>query len=120
MDANQHTLIFFIDKASPVIDDLEKSNIRYVRRILTYTTQPDYLDPTLTRGDTHLPELDLRDEHYLLLVYLDVWQRHITSLDDQRIREVALAGPDTTTRIQTLWQVKILPITLPGELLEKI
>jgi hypothetical protein len=40
------------------------------------------------------------------MVYLDVWQRHITTLDDKGIREVALGGPDTATRIQTIWQAK--------------
>jgi hypothetical protein len=44
------------------------------------------------------------------LVYLDVWQRHVTALEDVRLREVALGGPDTTTRIQTVWQVKLLPL----------
>src|SRR5215210_5364225 len=29
------------------------------------------------------------------LVYLDVWERHITALDDPLLREVALGGPDT-------------------------
>jgi hypothetical protein len=45
------------------------------------------------------------------IVYLDVWRRHITAQDDPRIREVALGGPDTTTRVQTVWQVKVLPIS---------
>src|SRR5690242_6135728 len=45
------------------------------------------------------------------LVYLDVWQRHITAFEDASLREIALGGIDTTTRIQTIWQVKLLPIT---------
>ncbi len=44
------------------------------------------------------------------LVYLDVWQRHLTALDDPEIREVALGGPDTATRAKIIWQVKILRI----------
>lgn len=48
------------------------------------------------------------------LVYLDVWQRHVTALDDRLLREVALGGPDTTTRIKTVWQVKVLPIAQTG------
>ncbi len=40
------------------------------------------------------------------LFYLDVWQRHITVLEDASIREVALGGPDTTTRSKIIWQVK--------------
>jgi hypothetical protein len=50
------------------------------------------------------------------IVYLDVWQRHITALDDPHIREVALGGPDTSTRAQTVWQVNILP--LPSDILQ--
>src|ERR1700754_3358193 len=47
------------------------------------------------------------------LVYLDVWQRHVTALEDQAIREVALGpqGPDTTTRVKTVWQVKTIKLT---------
>jgi hypothetical protein len=41
------------------------------------------------------------------LLYLDVFQRHIITLDDKEIREVALGGPDTATRVQTIWQAKI-------------
>jgi hypothetical protein len=41
------------------------------------------------------------------LIYLDVWQRHITYVEDPALREVALGGPDTTTRVKTLWQVKV-------------
>jgi hypothetical protein len=41
------------------------------------------------------------------LLFLDVWQRHIIALDDKEIREVALGGPDTATRVQTIWQAKV-------------
>lgn len=49
------------------------------------------------------------------IVYLDVWKRHITALDDTHIREVALGGPDTASRVQTVWQVGILPVIPPRE-----
>jgi hypothetical protein len=42
------------------------------------------------------------------IIYLDVWSRHITGLDDPSIRETALGGPDTASRIKTVWQVKAL------------
>jgi len=42
------------------------------------------------------------------LVYIDVWQREVTVLEDPSLREIALGGPDTTTRIQTAWQVRVL------------
>jgi Family of unknown function (DUF6519) len=40
------------------------------------------------------------------LVYLDVWERHISAIEDDSIREVALGWPDTTTRAQVISQVK--------------
>lgn len=42
------------------------------------------------------------------LFYLDVWLREVTWLEDPDLLEVALGGIDTTTRIQTVWQVKFL------------
>ncbi|HYT16138.1 MAG TPA: DUF6519 domain-containing protein [Burkholderiales bacterium] len=41
-------------------------------------------------------------------VYLDVWERHISWVEDDRIREVALNGPDTCTRAKVIWQVKAM------------
>lgn len=47
------------------------------------------------------------------LIYLDVWTRHVTSLEDPQLREVALSGPDTTTRTQTVWQLRLLKLDQP-------
>lgn len=41
------------------------------------------------------------------LVYLDVWERHVNSLEDNEIREIALGGPDTCTRSQVAWEIRI-------------
>jgi len=49
------------------------------------------------------------------VAYLDVWERHITALDDPLLREPALGGPDTATRIKTVWQVRVLPIASVGD-----
>jgi photosystem II stability/assembly factor-like uncharacterized protein len=46
------------------------------------------------------------------LMYLDAWQRHISALEAPPIREVALGGPDTTTRAQTVAQVRALTLPL--------
>jgi Family of unknown function (DUF6519) len=46
----------------------------------------------------------------LYLGFLEVWRRHITALDDNEIREVALGGPDTATRLRTMAQVKFLKV----------
>lgn len=42
------------------------------------------------------------------LVYLDVWERELTYLEDPGLIDQALAV-DTGTRVQTVWQVKVLP-----------
>src|SRR5207244_5745741 len=41
------------------------------------------------------------------LVYLDVWQREVTYLENPDLVEKAV-GVDTTTRLQTVWQVRVL------------
>jgi Family of unknown function (DUF6519) len=40
------------------------------------------------------------------LLYLDVWEREVTALEDDAIRESALGGPDTTTRAEIVWRVR--------------
>src|SRR4029079_14167746 len=45
--------------------------------------------------------------HGITVVYLDVWQREGTVFEEDRLREPALDGPDTATRVQTAWQVKV-------------
>ncbi len=64
------------------------------RRCLTYATQTHYPTPTLPQDGSYL-------------VYLDVWPRHVSATEDPAIREIALGGPDTATRLQTVWQVKL-------------
>ncbi|HEY9852412.1 MAG TPA: DUF6519 domain-containing protein [Leptolyngbyaceae cyanobacterium] len=75
-----------------------------LRRFITYTTQPDYPNPEFIT-ETNPPQLKLENANYL--IYLDVWQRHITAIDDRHIRETVLGDADTATRSQTVWQVKI-------------
>jgi hypothetical protein len=55
-----------------------------------------------------------KQDRTLAIAYLDVWRRHITALDDAHLREVALGGPDTTTRLKTVWQVRLLPVSTRG------
>lgn len=63
---------------------------------LDYAEQPYYPQP---------PELPAGGPH---LVYLDVWQREVTYLQYPDLVEKAI-GIDTTGRMQTVWQVKVLP-----------
>jgi hypothetical protein len=81
----------------------------------TYSTQPSLPNPeftSLSSPPASPPSgpvpLHLDDGHYV--VFLDVWERERTALDDDRIREVALGGPDTAARLQTVFQIRILRV----------
>jgi|SRR5271157_312291 len=76
----------------------------------TYLTQPDWLSSplgtTLAGLGPTLP--DLKDgETRVDQVYIDVWRRVISAIEDPHLREVALGGPDTAERIKLVWQVKV-------------
>ncbi len=59
----------------------------------------------LITGQPDLPHFTLPTTAGVYIAYLEAWLRHIISLDDESIREVALGGPDTCTRAKTVWQV---------------
>jgi hypothetical protein len=71
-------------------------------------------DVLVTQQSEFLPNYKPTKTAGEYLAYLDVWQRHVTALEDELIREVALGGPDTATRTQTVWQVRLIgPLTAP-------
>ena len=76
---------------------------------LAYEAQPDL------PGTTPWADLLAKSKATAALAYLDVWERHITPLDDPLLREVALGGPDTATRVKTVWQVRLLPIAIVND-----
>jgi hypothetical protein len=87
---------------APSIEKFKDVKELQLRRITTYLTQPDYPSPD---------PIKFQDNQFYL-VYLDVWERHISYLEDEgdlNIREVALGGPDTATRTKVVWQVKVMP-----------
>jgi hypothetical protein len=65
---------------------------------VSYLHQPFYPDP---------PPLPAGAK----TVYLDVWDREVTYIEDPDILEKALGGPDTATRRQTVWQVRAVAPT---------
>jgi hypothetical protein len=70
----------------------------------TYAGQADYpldADDPLAKSP--------QDNPPTFLAYLDVWERHITPIEDDAIREVALGGPDTCNRARLVWQVRVAP-----------
>lgn len=71
----------------------------------SYYTQPHL---RLNSTKNPLPKLPF-------LVYLDVWERHVTWFEEENenqisIRESALRGRDTTTRTQIIWQLRLLTL----------
>jgi photosystem II stability/assembly factor-like uncharacterized protein len=67
---------------------------------VTYAAQPYLPSP---------PPLEpAADKRHLL--YLEAWERHLTAIEQPRLREEALGGPDTCTRTQTVWQVRARPL----------
>ena len=48
-------------------------------------------------------------------VYLDVWERHVTAGEQRAdvfpsLREPALGGPDTASRVRVVWQIKLASV----------
>jgi uncharacterized protein DUF6519 len=64
-------------------------------------------EPVDYKGQPYLPDPPPLPSGGPHLAYLDVWQREVTYLEDPDLVEKAI-GVDTSTRLQTVWQVKIL------------
>lgn len=77
----------------------------YVQGILC---EKDVLERVDEQED--LPDYQLPSAAGTYLAYLDVWERHLTHLEDPEIRDVALGGPDTTTRAKVVAQVKLIKV----------
>jgi len=97
-DANQPVLNiskgrYYVDGILVEIDD-----------DVDYAHQPAWTAP---EDDPLLERLTSRagDDFWL---YADVWERHITWIEDDSIRESALGGPDTSTRTKVMWRVRAI------------
>lgn len=80
--------------------------VQRVRPVYSYATQPHDPEPPNTTVADDMRSLDgtVVPE---FVVYLDVWTHHLTAVEEESIREIALGGPDTTTRTQTVWRVRL-------------
>jgi hypothetical protein len=83
---------------------------RMLRRVSTVLFQPDYPEFSFPTVLPTQPSV-LSTETGVYLAYLDLWQHHITALEDPNIKEIALGGPDTTTRTKTVCQVKLARVS---------
>jgi Family of unknown function (DUF6519) len=70
---------------------------------LGYNQQPYLVNPNPV--DSALISQLSSQNSSAIQVYLQVWQRLVTALDDACLREPALGQADTTTRLQTVWRV---------------
>ncbi len=67
-----------------------------------YSLQPDLPNPPAIPG--------LLADAPIGLAYLEVFKRHLTYHDQDGMRDPALNGVDTTTRLRTTWQVRVVPL----------
>src|SRR5579875_79895 len=81
---------------------------------LTLSTQPFLIDPNLNESEM-LTELRRSQGQASIRIFLQVWQRLVTALDDPCLREPALGQADTTARLQTVWRV-VASLVAPANL----
>ncbi|MGH8082724.1 MAG: DUF6519 domain-containing protein [Lysobacter sp.] len=75
-----------------------------------FTPQPDSKDNSSGDPLRRWLEASNRDDEQRFWVYLKVWERHVTSVEMPSLREVALGGPDTCSRMQVVWQVRAMAV----------
>jgi hypothetical protein len=74
---------------------------------LKLSLQDDWLQQTA--ADRPTPQ-----DGVLGLVYLEAWQQPVTAIEDTELVEVALGGPDSSTRLRTMWRVKVADASDPS------
>ncbi len=95
--ANYDNMQLTIDNFPPALTNAAAGR---ARRAASYLNQPYWQPAALTAPQQ---------------LYLDVWERLITCLEDDEIREVALNGVDTAARTKIIWQVKACdPLPAPN------
>lgn len=78
--------------------------------------QPYAPAPELANNNDGLTDLISSD----FIVYLECWERHVNSIQRPEIKEIALGGPDTSSRMEIAWQVRVLTNNLFEKYVENI
>jgi hypothetical protein len=78
----------------------------------TVATQP--YAPTPGNG------FDLADPPPGFVVWLDVWERHLSAIEAPTILDLALEGVDTATRAQVVWQLRLTDSAALGPQLDAL
>jgi uncharacterized protein DUF6519 len=78
----------------------------------TFATQP--YAPTPGNG------FDLAEPPPAFVVWMDVWERHLSATEAPSILDVALDGIDTATRAQVVWQLRLTDTAVLGPQLDTL
>ena len=68
----------------------------------TYQLQPDWLELFGSPTAVNPPAANRND-----LVYLETWMQPVAAVEDSELFEVALGGPDTSTRMKQMQQIRL-------------
>ena len=68
----------------------------------TYQLQPDWLELFGSPTAVNPPAANRTD-----LVYLETWMQPVAAVEDSELFEVALGGPDTSTRMKQMQQIRL-------------
>lgn len=77
-----------------------------------YHLQKDWLQ---NGADTTDPILAIPTGARFDFAWLETWQQPVSAIEDSELLEVALGGPDTSTRIRNLRRVHVLPNVVNGD-----
>lgn len=76
-----------------------------------YHLQKDWLQQGAGAGDRPVMPPGVRFD----LAYLEAWQQPVSAIEDSELLEVALGGPDTSTRVRNLRRVRVLSGVAGGD-----
>ena len=80
---------------------------------LPYSAQPGYPFDQFTT-------VEALAQSRAFIVYLDVWERHVSAYEADGMRETALGWIDTASRMQLVWQVKVVPNSEDLDVLDEL
>ena len=109
-DPDSITPSFYTITINESLSGFNAASTIWLQRIVTFTSQPFLYsgsEPTVEASPLRANGLQLSDGDYAIV--LEAWQTEVNALEDPHIREVALGGPDTAVRLQTKWQVQVVP-----------
>ena len=75
----------------------------------TYRLQKDWLQGPEMVDMPSAAELEAVKGNRFDLVYIEAWQQPVNAVEDSALFEVALGGPDTSTRVRNMRRVRIWP-----------